>query len=102
MNCIKIDLLQGDTDTLFRQAPFLYDFRQFSHSFLRVGQEVDPSWCFAKALLNCSINTVVLVIDIVEFYDGDAVLVLVLFELVKVFKQRIAQEKQFVFVCDTL
>ena len=84
VNCVEVNLMESHTNTLFRQAPFLYDFRQFSDSFLRVGQEVDTRRCSAKTLLDCSVNAVILVVDIVEFDDCDAVLILMLLKFVEV------------------
>jgi hypothetical protein len=79
-----IDLLEGHSDTLLGQTPFLDNFNQISHSLLRVLQEVDSFRSLAETLLDGSVGAVILVVDVVKFDNCKAGLVFLLVEVTEI------------------
>ena len=72
-------------------------------NFLAPRNQVNTAIHFgSKTVFDTLINTVVFVVDVCKFNDGDSCLVFVLVEIFKEFTESITQEEKSVFVANTL
>lgn len=70
MTCVVVYLLQSSSHSLARQAPLLHDFHKVLNSLRRVLQVVNACVFTTQPSLDCCVDAVVFVVDVVEFDDS--------------------------------